>query len=460
MKKTILMRVCALALCAVLSSCNQRAAVPVEPVQEHVPSNATLRVVDNPAEVEQLSYVQERPGINTQSALATDLQREADATAGTLLNKLEPVNSAPGEVRSIWISYLDLSSMIYQKSKGEFTKNIGKAFDNVKNIGFNTVMVQVRPFSDALYKSKYFPWSATITGEEGKNPGYDPLAIMVTEAHNRGLFIEAWINPYRIRTEGNPYALSKDNPAKKWLDSANGAVIQYNNIISYNPASKEAQDLIVNGVVEIVKNYDVNGIHIDDYFYPTTDTAFDAASYAAYRKNGGTLSLEDWRRNNVDTLIRNMYAAIKQTNSSVLFGISPQGNFDNNYYGQYLDVRKLVTNPGYCDYICPQVYYGFKNETQPFTTILKMWDDMITVPGLKLYVGLATYKLGAQDPWAGSGKDEWIGTTTQMKDMVEYARTMKHYGGFVLFRYDFVFEPSNQTKAQIATEIENLKSIL
>ena len=227
----------------------------------------------------------------------------------------------PDELRGIWISYLDFNTLLKNKSASAFKTNIGGAFDNIAALGLNTVFVQVRPYGDALYKSKYFPWSHTVTGTEGTDPGFDPLEIMIAEAHSRGLRVEAWINPYRIRNANSTAALCSSNPAYKWLRQGDSAVIEYKGVISYNPASEKAQQLIADGVEEIVRGYDVDGIHFDDYFYPTTDAAFDQASYKAYQKVGGTLGLAQWRRQNVDTLIKKVYKTIKDVNPAVQFGV-------------------------------------------------------------------------------------------------------------------------------------------
>jgi uncharacterized lipoprotein YddW (UPF0748 family) len=284
---------------------------------------------------------------------------------------------------------------------------------------------------------------------------------MVREARARGLRIEAWVNPYRIRPADRKNPLSADNPAKRWLDSGDEAVIAYNGVTSYNPASAKAQDLIVAGVAELVKNYDIDAVHIDDYFYPTTDKAFDSASYARYRQSGGGLGLEDWRRRNVETLIKKIYAAVKKADKDALFGISPQSSVDNNYNAQYLDVEKIAASPGYADYICPQIYFGFDNRAQPFAQTLERWSKLVTAPGVKLYVGLAAYKSGAEDAWAGDvGRREWMTNTDLLKRMTQSARKYENYGGFVLFRYDFMFEPPEAQAAAVMAEIANLKGIL
>ncbi len=362
---------------------------------------------------------------------------------------------AGGEVRAVWLSYLELDGMLKGKNQAQFSAAVSKAFGNMADLGLNTVMVQVRPFADALYRSDYFPWSYLCTGTEGKDPGFDPLDIMVAEAKDAGLRIEAWINPYRVRASGSR-ALSSDNQAQIWINSGSDAVIQYDGGIYYNPGNAEARALIIDGVREIVENYAVDGIHFDDYFYPTTSMDFDSQTYKAYKSGGGGMSQANWRRENVNILVRDVYAAIKSINSSVVFGISPQGNMKNNYDGQFIDVEKWTSNTGYIDYICPQIYYGFNNQTQPFATVVKSWNQIIKVNSIDLYVGIAAYKLGQTDNYAGSGKNEWLSTTDILARMVKASRGQSHYGGFVLYRYDSIFgSGSQQTK-----ERQNLEAIL
>ena len=364
------------------------------------------------------------------------------------------------EVRGVWISYLDFNTLLKNKTKAEFNKNIYTAFGKISAAGFNTVFVQVRPFGDALYDSKYFPWSHTITGTEGEDPGFDPLDLMIEAARDYDLRIEAWINPYRIRNSGTTAALCDSNLAQSWLEEGTGEVIEYNGGLYYNPGNEFARNLIVDGVIEIVENYNVDGIHFDDYFYPTTDASFDADTYAAYKKEGGTLSLADWRRENVNILVREVYAEIKSIDPYIEFGISPQGNNDNNYNTQYIDVKKWVTTKGYVDYICPQIYFGFNNESYPFAETVEEWNDMIRLSSVDLYVGISPYKLGAQDTWAGSGKNEWLNTTNILQRMVVEARRYDRYQGFAMFRYDSLFNPASGVKSQVETELKNLTSVL
>ena len=375
-------------------------------------------------------------------------------------NSTPRVQRVTGEVRGVWISFLEFDHLLRGLSEQQFTENIRAVYDNIAAYGLNTVIVQVRPFADALYPSDYFPWSQFVTGTEGVDPGFDPLAIMIDEAHARGMRFEAWINPYRIRAPGSRVPLYSGNQAQIWLDEGNPAVIHYNGIISYNPACEQARQLIINGVREIVRNYSVDAIHIDDYFYPTTSPGFDADSFAAYREAGGNLSLGDWRRQNVQTLLREMYAAIKAEDPAVLFGISPQSRIDYNFETLYLDVRRISSIPGYADYIMPQIYFGFNHATQPFGQVLREW-EAIAGPGyVSLYIGLAAYKSGLEDAWAGEGRNEWLENTDLLRRKVAASRGINGYSGFVIFRYDSLFSPAANVAAHVEREHANLREIL
>ena len=371
-----------------------------------------------------------------------------------------PENSvAPAEeYRAVWISYLELGGMLTGKTAAQFRSNIAAAYENVKSLGCNTVIVHVRPFGDALYDSDLFPTSYLITGTEGDALPFDPLKIMVEEAHSRGLSFEAWLNPYRVRARSGR-ELSVGNPAQKYLDSGSDAVYQLSNGgIYYNPGSREAVDLIVAGVREIVANYDVDAIHFDDYFYATTDSSIDSALYAA---NGGGLSLAAWRRQNVNTMVKEVYAAVKAEKSTVRFGISPQGNTKANYDTLYADVATWLSHKGYVDYICPQIYYGFQNATCPYSEVLKEFDSMIKVDGIDLYVGLAAYKIGNEDTYAGAaGKTEWQQNSDLLSRMVTQARGAENYKGFSLYSYSSVVAPATGVKAQVRAELDALKQIL
>ncbi|MFW5629174.1 MAG: glycoside hydrolase family 10 protein [Acetivibrio ethanolgignens] len=371
------------------------------------------------------------------------------------------------EFRAVWISYLEFSKNGYTEE--EFKAHIDEMYDNCVEDNMNAVVVQVRPLGDAFYPSKYFPWSVYVSGEQGKNPGYDPLKYMVDAAHERDLAFHAWINPYRITLTGTKVsALSEDNPARKWREdeSTERNVLTYDGKLYYNPASKQAQMLIVNGVKEIVTNYDVDGIHFDDYFYPNLGTSyksnFDATEYKEYKaaceKKGTTVkNIVDWRRENVNTLVEQIYAAIKEINENCVFGISPAGNMSNLYAANnyYSDVKLWMKSSNYIDYICPQIYWSFQHKTAAYDKMLKEWLDAKISDTVNLYVGLAAYRAGISKSEASSiGDPEWGTSKTVLKRQVLEGRNSGIVDGFILFRYDYI------VGKKAATEMKNLVSIL
>ena len=363
----------------------------------------------------------------------------------------------PSEMRAVWISCFELSG----SSESAFRSKIGTMFNNAKGCKLNTVIVHVRPCSDAFYKSSIFPWSSYLTGTQGKNPGYDPLAIMVSEAHKRGLSIQAWVNPYRISTNGDKSKISKSNPAYKWLNDRDKVIDLGSRGLFYNPAIPEVQELVIKGVREIVRNYNVDGIQFDDYFYPSTSSSIDKTSYSRYKNSGGRLSLSNWRRENVNSLVSGVYGAVKGTKSNVVFGISPASNISNDIGSLYADVREWGSKSGYVDYLCPQIYFGFNNKSQPFEQTAKDWSRLVTSKSVKLYVGLAFYKCGKTDAYAGSGnaqKNEWINNSNIISRQIRYIRGLGNCGGFMLYSYNsFLGSGINQNAKK---ELEAVKQIL
>lgn len=343
------------------------------------------------------------------------------------------------EYRAVWISYLEWQSADFS-SEDAFRAQMGSWFDQYAAMGLNTVLAQVRPFGDALYPSAIFPWSSVCTGTQGLDPGFDPLAVLVEEAHARGLRLEAWLNPYRLALNDTvPGAFSADSLAAahpEWVKQAAGG--QY-----LDPSRPDVRDCIAAGVQEILDGYAVDGIHLDDYFYPTTDEAFDAAEYAAADTD---LSLEDWRRDNVNALVRQLYQLVHAgggTAGAVPLGISPQGNNDNNYAQQYSDAALWLSTPGYIDYAMPQVYWGYGYTTGSgstrfaFENITAEWLALPRAEGVALYFGLGAYRIGDGD--GGNydhAQDQWQ-TGHNLADMVT---TLRGAGadGFGLYRSDFL----------------------
>lgn len=370
--------------------------------------------------------------------------------------KIDKEKEVKEEFQAVWISYLEFGNWLRDPSTGKlgftekrFQQMTDEMFDQAVKFKMNAVVVHVRPFGDAIYPSNNFPWSEYISGKQGEAPGFDPLKYMVSAAHERGLDFHAWINPYRVTMNStNIKLLSPNNIARIWrtnstkMDDRN--ILSFDGQLYFNPAITEVQDYICNGIEEIVSDYDVDGIHFDDYFYPCLGTNyktnFDYIEYKSYyencKNNGITAkSIADWRRENVNSLIQKTYQKIKSINNSVAFGISPGGFLDylqeDNQY--YCDVKTWLSNPGYIDYICPQLYWSFRHDKYPYDEILNRWLALRTNRDVKMYVGIAAYKAGSKL------EKEWKNDVNILKDQVEYGRDTGGVDGFMYFRYDFFF---------------------
>lgn len=367
--------------------------------------------------------------------------------------KKEDKSKIEEEKRAVFISYIELGNNLRGKSSEEMKRTINDMLDNVKNFGFNMIILQVRSFSDAIYKSSIYPSSRSVVNTEGDDLPFDILDYFVKKAHNKNLELHAWINPYRISNDTDISVISKDNPAYSMLNSTNIEVTD--NGIYYNPASNKVETLILEGIEEIIKNYDVDGIHFDDYFYPKSDD-IDKREYEKSLKDNN-LTLQQFRLNTISSLIKKTYKLIKSYDKSLLFGISPDGNIDNNYNSNYVDTRLFCTEKGYLDYIMPQVYYGFFNSTKPFEDTVKSWNNLIT-NNIELIPALAFYKTGNVDNYAKDGSNEWIEYNNIIAREVMLSRELSNYSGFAIFRYDSLFG-NNLTETSFL-ERENLKNIL
>ncbi len=369
-------------------------------------------------------------------------------------------SSLPETVKSVWMAYFELEKYTSEcRDENSFETEIKSLFKKVKSLGLNTVTVQVRPCADAFYKSNYFPVSKYCFGVQGSELIYDPLAVMVKTAHSLNLRIEAWINPYRVSQDVNIGELSSENQAKKWLeDSEKSSYVYVADKIYFNPACTEVTELIVNGVREIVKNYAVDGIHFDDYFYPTTNEDIDEKEYAQYQSGGGDMSLSDWRRNNVSEMIKAVYKAVKEENDSVLFGISPQSKVSTDYSTLYADVEKWASEPGYADYICPQIYFGFYNEVQPFTRTAKEWSERATA--VRLYVGLPLYKAGKEDKFASAEQsyaiNEFVENNNIISRQITYLNQLDNVGGYYIYSLSYLVDSQDDA---VSAEVENIRNL-
>ncbi|MBE6861156.1 MAG: hypothetical protein E7499_07775 [Ruminococcus sp.] len=302
-------------------------------------------------------------------------------------------------IKATWLTVMEYENLMINKTKNEFENAVRTFFTDIKNQGFNTIFVHLRAYGDSYYNSQLFPKGAFYTGD------YDVLEIMINEAHSLGISIHGWINPLRCQTEEEMKTLSDNFTLKKWYTNNFGTfIVPVNGRCYLNPAYEEVRQLISDGVSEIVGHYNIDGIHIDDYFYPTTNSDFDIKAF----EESKSTDLAGWRLENCNKLVKSIYDSVKAENPQLTFSISPQGNINANYSSQFADVRLWAGTEGYCDYIIPQIYYGFQNESCPFEETLLQWEKLVTCESVSLIVGLAGYKEGKEDKWAGSGINEWI----------------------------------------------------
>ena len=368
-------------------------------------------------------------------------RRGPDSPAGGEVETPTAPNPAlpAGEWRAVWVSYLEWARMDFS-SEETFRAGAAQLLDNCAGLGLNTVLAQVRPFGDALYRSNLYPWSHLCTGVQGQDPGFDPLDVLLQEAHGRGLSVEAWINPYRLRSSAAvPPNLAETNlicTHPEWTCTVGEGVY-------LNPAEPAAAGYVVQGVAELVQNYAVDGIHFDDYFYPTTDPSIDAAQFAA----SGETDLTAWRRANVTRLVKAAHDAVKAADPTLRFGVSPQGNPDNDRNEQYTDLSVWLTASGadaVVDYLCPQIYWGYgytlsSGSTRfAFENITAEWLALPRAESTALYFGLGAYRVGVGDGGANADSvSQWC-TGSALARQVTDLRSAGA-GGWALYRYGSLF---------------------
>jgi uncharacterized lipoprotein YddW (UPF0748 family) len=318
------------------------------------------------------------------------------------------------EFRAAWVATVD---NIDWPTRGNFdTERQKKEFTDILDMhsrnGLNAVIVQVRPATDAFYPSQYEPWSQWLTGKQGRPPSpyYDPLEFMITETHKRGMEFHAWCNPYRAEFNiGNssisPTHVTKIHP--EWF-------LKYGDKRYFDPGNKEGQEFVVKVIRDIVKRYEIDGMHFDDYFYPYKIAGKEFPDASSFKLYGNGLSKDDWRRSNTDSIIVKLSKAIKEEKKQCRFGISPFGVWRNddkdstgsatkagvtNYDDLYADILLWLRN-GWIDYVAPQLYWEFGHKAAPYEVLLDWWSKHTY--GRHCYIGLGIYRAGSSTAWKDS----------------------------------------------------------
>lgn len=317
-------------------------------------------------------------------------------------------------LHGVWISYLELSKLA-GSAEGVFHAQAAAMMQRVKESGGNAVFVQVRPFGDAIYPSSVYPWSKTVSGSAGSGLPYDPLAVLLEQAHVQGLAFHAWINPYRLMSGTDFSKIDGAFRTATWYNgnSRSNYMYEVNGIWWLKPSNSESQALIADGVRELLSNYAIDGIHLDDYFYAVSPESLGETTAAAKESN--------------TRLIKTLHDLTKSIRPNALFGVSPAGGFRKDSTIPVSDTGALSTDlalwcreAGYLDYVMPQIYWDETHEIQPYTMTLEKWCAFVTEPTVQLYIGLASYRFDA------SVIEE------QKKAALEKA------DGFCLYRYDYI----------------------
>lgn len=334
----------------------------------------------------------------------------------------------------IWVTYAELQSI----AENGFTEGFEEVCINSAELGATALFVHVRAFCDSVYPSQLFPMCDYLSALP-----YDPLEKMITLCKKYGLEFHAWINPYRVSTSPDIALLDDLSPAKKdsslLLDFADGLYL--------DPSNRQVRKIVLEGIKEIADNYDIDGIHFDDYFYPTTDENCDAKSYAAYKGScKNPLPLDNFRRVNVTLLVSGVASYLKSNHKDISFTISPAADIERNYTSLYADIKGWC-RAGYLDAVIPQLYFGFNYPAESFCfeRLLLDWINLTEDSRAKLYIGLAPYKL---DTTSKPDAAEWANGTDIVARQITHIKNQAEVDGAVLFSYSYIFGSSSNAMLQ------------
>lgn len=354
-----------------------------------------------------------------------------------------PYQNPKTEMRGVWLAYYEVAELM-KSTPAETKAAIDELFDFYQSLGINTVFFHVRAYSDAYYSSTLFPKAKAVAPLLAA--GFDPLTYAVEAAHKREMGLHAWLNPYRV--------------GKTSQNAVCDHLITTDSDIYYNPASKTVRQALLAGIEEILKNYDVDGIHFDDYFYPP-GTPADPQSFD-WGYSGGDIG--DFRREQVTLFVKDAYALTHKLKTHAVFGISPAGNLENDLNTLYADVKTWLKTPGCVDYLCPQLYFGFEHSASPFPESLRLWNELPRADGVRLTVGLAVYKAGLySDDWAGAGAAEWAFGGDILARQLATLRSCDGVSGFALFSSRFLTGEGFSDTCDYAVaqkELDNLTKVL
>lgn len=389
------------------------------------------------------------------------------------------------DVRGVWVSNVANIDTPKGLSVEEYQDYLKKMIANIASYNMNTIIFQVRPANDAYYPSKLNPYSRYITGEEGKDPRFDVLAFVIEEAKKYNIKIHAWMNPYRVSVsalniEGKTIAEAKNEYLNSLAENnfarqhPEHTIVDGANKIILSPSHPEVIDFVTKSIMEVVENYDVEGVHIDDYFYPYAKIPYETEEedFIKYRLNENQ-NFDDWRRSNVDKMIENVYNELKKsfnkTEKKVLFGISPfaiyrthssikEGGWDKGSYHSegalqcyselYSDVYKWMKE-GWIDYVVPQVYFPFERKDVTYHDLTKWWDNIAKETKTILYIGQGLYQMGSNEVWQNP---------EEIANQLKFNCQFENISGTIFFTYRDLVKGQNEIKDAALDTIKSLWS--
>lgn len=355
------------------------------------------------------------------------------------------------EIRGAWISTVfnldwPKAGSSVQQQQADYIRML----DELQRTGINTVYVQVRPAGDALYPSSLVPWSKTVSGKQGVDPGYDPVAFMIEETHKRGMQFHAWFNPFRANTDATRSGLDPRHVAishPEWI-------VNSGKQLYINPGIPGARQHIIDVIMEVVNRYDIDGVHLDDYFYPSNTAFNDEQAYQTYNQ-GVYRTIGDWRRGNINLFVSELNDSIHLVKPDVKFGISPFGVWRNEstdpsgsdtkagvtaYDSMYADVRAWIRN-GWIDYVAPQIYWSTSNQTVNYHVLVDWWVQEVRGTDVDLLIGHAAYKLGTTEVgWQSA---------SEIINQLRYNRQSSEIKGSIFFRAEHILSNPLGIKDQL-----------
>jgi uncharacterized lipoprotein YddW (UPF0748 family) len=345
--------------------------------------------------------------VNGQDAVSPPSASSSEDSSNSSQGNVAHVKASTS-MRGAWISTIseDWPSSSARSSTDKQKQEFTKMLDDLQGMGINAVFVQVRASGDALYPSNLVPWSKYLTNTQGKNPGYDPLKFMISETHKRGMEFHAWFNPFRANSTGTTSGLAANHVANQHPEW----IVKNGSQLYINPGIPAARQHVIAAIMEVVDGYDIDGVHLDDYFYPYSGTFDDDATFKTYNANGIS-NKGDWRRDNINSFVRDLGKSIHASKSKVQFGISPFGVWRNKsqdltgsdtragvtaYDTTYADVRTWI-NKEWIDYVAPQIYWSIGFPAAGYDKLVAWWSNEVKNTDVKLYIGHAPYKIGTPE---------------------------------------------------------------